>query len=229
MKRIPSHPRFAKAAGFTLIELLVVIAIIAILAAVLVGAGGRAINAAKRAQAANLANQIQTGALNYYTEYSVYPVPSGAPTGDFFASDSDTASWPIIIEALCGNISPAAGTSGLTGLTVSNTRAIAFLQMKATDVSTVASGHPDCPVNPLPVSSSNPYFNIGIDNDYSGIVGDTGTAPSPGLPNFALYTLGSPSYYASPKGVSGGVIIWANCNTSTATTTWNPNFIVRTF
>jgi prepilin-type N-terminal cleavage/methylation domain-containing protein len=226
MKRIPNHCRRSGYSGFTLVELLVVMGIIAILASVILYAGGTAIRAAKRVKAANMANQIQTAALNYYTEYSVYPVPSTATAStDFYASDSDTTSWPIIIEALCGNQSPHNGTSGLTGLTVTNTRAIAFLQLKPTDV----DSH-DCPVNPLPISTTaNPYFNIGMDYDYSGIIGDSGTAPSPGMPNFTTSAQGAMTYYASPKGVSGGVVVWANCNTSTTAALWNPNFYVHTY
>src|SRR5450755_4589888 len=91
MKQLPSRSRLPKLSGFTLIELLVVIAIIAILVAALIVGSGVAIRSAKRAQAATTANSIQTAALAYYTEYSVYPVPtSPAPTAgqDYLIADT---------------------------------------------------------------------------------------------------------------------------------------------
>jgi prepilin-type N-terminal cleavage/methylation domain-containing protein len=224
MKLISFPARLVKRDGFTLVELLVVVAIIAILAAVILSAGGAAIRAAQRAKAANLATQIQTAALNYYTEYSVYPVPSTFVAGtDYYISDgtSDQANWGNLIEALCGNISPHSVTTAVTPA-VTNTRGIAFLQLKASDVDAE-----DAPLNPISFNSTaNPYFNIVIDSDYSGIVGDTGTGLGK-MPNFSTSTQGSVLFLA--KGASGGIAVWANCNTTTTTTQWNPNFFVHTY
>ena len=224
MKPSFASSRGSRLSGFTLVELLVVIAIIAILAGVLVAASGPALRAAQRTKAANLATQIQTGALNYYTEYGVYPVPGGSPATDYYISDGtgDKAHWGNLIESLCGNISPYNPSTVVTP-NVPNSRNIAFLSLRATDVD---SG--DAPLNPQSYDSVNhPYFNIGLDNDYSGLVGDTGTPPGSGMPNFATFTQGSPTYLS--KGATGGIAVWANCNTSTVAAQWNPAFFVHTY
>jgi prepilin-type N-terminal cleavage/methylation domain-containing protein len=210
----------SKHAGFTLVELLVVIGIIAILAAVLTTAASSAFRAAKRAKAQTMANQIQTGCQAYFTEYSVYPVITGSPAGDFYVSDSST-NWKQITEALCGNLSPYNPTTTVNP-TVSNTRGIAFLSFKATDVDPN-----DCPLNPLPYSTANLYFNIVMDSDYSGIVGDSGSAKSNTMPDFVNSKVGTMAYLAN--GTTGGIAVWANCNTTTTATSWNPNFIVHTY
>jgi len=221
MKRIPSHPRFANAAGFTLIELLVVIAIIAILAAVLVGAGGAAINSAKRAQASNLANQIQTACLNYYTEYSVYPIPNTAAASKDYLLDDTTgsaANWKLMICALSGNISPLDGTA-VAATTVSNTRGIAFLSMKKTDVFDSANTANVAPMNPLPAGTGHPYFNLAMDGDYDGVLGSATSGIN--MPNF------SGTFSATTGGTStAGVAVWANCNVGASS---NPNWYVHTY
>ena len=227
MKKSSLHSRFVKPSGFTLVELLVVIGIIAILAAVILAAGGAALRAAQRAKAANLANQIQTACLNYYTEYSLYPVPTGTTT-DYFIADSDATDWGVLIDALCGNLSPSTGTT-VAATTITNTRSIAFLQLKSSDVNTQ-----NAPLNPISFNSTaDPYFNIGIDNDYSGIVGDSGIPPTSGsltgIPNFSTSTQGNILPYTKPSGVTGGVIVWANCNTTTTAAKWNPGFFVHTY
>jgi prepilin-type N-terminal cleavage/methylation domain-containing protein len=218
--------RGSQSYGFTLVELLVVMAIIAILAGVLFTAGTAAIRAALRAKAQNTANQIQTAASAYYTEYSVYPIPTTAVAGmDFYISDSNTTDWPNLIEALCGNVSPS-NTSVTVTPTVPNTRGIAFLQLKASDVD--YKNNIDAPVNPLPYDKVNhPYFNLAIDADYDGIVGDSGAVPAPGMPDFSKSTQGNIQYLT--KGTTGGIAVWANCNTTATTTQWNPAFIVRTY
>jgi hypothetical protein len=90
------------------------------------------LKAAARAKANNTANQIQTAVLNYYTEYSVYPVPTGTTT-DYTITDKDAASWGVLVEALSGNIKPSTGAAA-PATTISNTRGIAFLSLKANDV-----------------------------------------------------------------------------------------------
>jgi prepilin-type N-terminal cleavage/methylation domain-containing protein len=226
MKPFTLPYRSSKRAGFTLVELLVVIGIIAILASVILSAGGNALKAAERAKANNLANQIQTSCIAYYTEYSVYPVPTGTATGaDYFIGDTDATNWKSLIQALCGNIDPYTGTGNQTP-TTPNTRAIGFLNLRPADVDVN-----DAPLNPLPFSTANKYFNIGLDNDYSGIVGDTGTAPTSGsltgMPNFVKSTQNNIVPYVAGTGVTGGVVVWANCNASA--TNWNPAYFVRTY
>jgi prepilin-type N-terminal cleavage/methylation domain-containing protein len=222
MKRSSLHFR-SKPMGFTLIELLVVMAIIAILAGVLFGASSMAINAAKRAKAANFANQLQTGVSNYYTEYSVYPAPSGQAAGtDFLISDANgsAATWGGMIYALCGNICPYNSSTTAPGNAASNTRAVAFLNLKKSDVDVN-----NAPLNPLPPSTANPYFNLAIDYDYDNIVGDSGGVGA-SMPNFATSTTTAMTYIGA-QGVTGGIAIWANCNGTTTTT--SPNSFVHTY
>jgi prepilin-type N-terminal cleavage/methylation domain-containing protein len=205
-------------ASFTLVELLVVIGIIAILAAVLLGVFGNVINMAKRAKAQNTATQIQTATLSYYTEYSVYPTPSGTLTGDYFLKDDDTGTgnsagsndWGPLIECLSGMVSPAVGGTS-TETVFSNTRQIAFITLKSTDVgnTTAGTGDTDAPLNPLPPASGNKYFNIVVDAGYSGLLGsgDTSNGSQNWLPGFTttVPTAGAGSSTA-------GVAVWANCN-----------------
>ena len=214
--------------GFTLVEMLVVIGIIAILASVLFSVGSSAIRAAQRAKASQIANSIQTAALNYYTEYNTYPVPTGT-AGDLTYGDNDFADWTILTEALCGNINPSNAQS-VPATTITNSRNIAFLSMKASDL--VTTNNSAAPKNPLPVNAANNTFNIVFDSDYDNIVGngtvtgqpDGSTAGSP-MPDFVNSAPGK--IVALTNGASGGVAVWADCNTST--TSENPNFFVHTY
>ena len=218
MKQSLARLRFFKLSGFTLVELLVVIGIIAILAGVLMTAVGAAMRAAKRAQAANLASAIQTSTLGYYTEYSVYPAPPG--TTDTVITDvaSSAATWGNLICVLSGNIHPSAPLTAFTATTITNSRGIAFLSLKATDVDAN-----DAPKNPLPTGTQI-YFNIAIDSDYDGLLGTT-PPTSTVMPNFAA---GSPSSLPLTGGTStAGVAVWANCTGLTTFT--NANFWVHTY
>ena len=69
-------------AGFTLIELLVVIAIIGILASITVPVIGKALTAAKKAQAQAEIKTIETAVKAFYNDYSKYPHGNGNP-GDY--------------------------------------------------------------------------------------------------------------------------------------------------
>jgi prepilin-type N-terminal cleavage/methylation domain-containing protein len=62
--------------GFTLIELITVVAILAVLMSLLAAVAGRAIDSARRAQAANDISQIVTAVNAYREEYGRYPVRS---------------------------------------------------------------------------------------------------------------------------------------------------------
>jgi prepilin-type N-terminal cleavage/methylation domain-containing protein len=225
--KLPSAPSpFPRKAGFTLVELLVVMGIIAILAAVTLSVGNTVINEAKKARAQNTATQIQTAVLNYYTEYSVYPTPTGAASGDFGIADNDTAlgngtasSWGKLTECLSGMICPYNGTTS-TETTYTNTRSIAFLTLKASDVdngTTTSVGDKDAPVNPLynstnPYIGSHPYFNIAMDGDYDGIIG-TGSSGITTLPNFSSTTF-STTGYTGGGSTTAGVAVWAVCSPS---------------
>jgi prepilin-type N-terminal cleavage/methylation domain-containing protein len=216
MKKLLAR-RFTERYAFTLVELLVVIGIIAILAAVLMNAGNLAIKEAKKAKAQNTATQIQTAVTNYYTEYSVYPTPSGAAASDWKIDDGDNATglspaptgspWGGLIQCLSGNISPTASTLYSS---FPNTRQVAFLTLRASDVST-AAGHLDAPINPLTVSTTNPYFNIAVDGDYDNILGKGSSTSGSWLPNFTTSFTGTTT---TMTGLStAGVAVWANCNT----------------
>ena len=237
MKKISTR-RSTQRCGFTLVELLVVIGIIAILAAVVMSIGGTVIRMAKKAKAQNTATQIQTSALAYYTEYSVYPTPSGAGTGDYMLNDADAASggaagaatWGQLIECLSGNISPATGAP-LTPAAFSNTRSIAFITLKASDVATGA--HQDAPLNPLPpvTNGSGLYFNIAFDTGYSGLLGtgDATNGSAAWLPGFATVTSNAAPPTSGTNGGSStaGVAVWANCNA--ITTANSSNWYVHTY
>jgi prepilin-type N-terminal cleavage/methylation domain-containing protein len=214
--KLPSAPSpFPRKAGFTLVELLVVMGIIAILAAVTLSVAGTVINSAKRAKAQNTATQIQTAVLNYYTEYSVYPAPASTTT-DYEINDADTATgagtakWGPLIECLSGMIKPCNGTTS-TETVFTNTRSIAFLTLKGSDVTGASATDPDAPINPItPNTTTNPYFNIAIDTDYDGILGGNDATSGAWLPNFTTVTTGSAPPYTG--NCTSGVAVWANCN-----------------
>jgi prepilin-type N-terminal cleavage/methylation domain-containing protein len=218
MKRSLSRLRLSKPSSFTLVEMLVVIGIIAILASVILYAGGTVLRAAKRAKAANTANQIQTAVLAYYTEYSVYPIPSTATANSdvYYSSGSgDMANWSNIVVALCGNVSASSGTT-VTATSVANTRQIAFLTLRSSDVD--VNSVPLNPINPYS-APANQYFNIAMDGNYDGLLGNI--APLIGvITNFAYPSM------PTTNSIAQGVAVWANCNTSGTT---NNNFYVHTY
>jgi prepilin-type N-terminal cleavage/methylation domain-containing protein len=206
--------------GFTLVELLVVIAIIAILASVIAVAAGSAINQAKRAKANNTANQINTAAVNYYTEYGAYPVPTGTAS-DVSYNDTDNGDWGPLALALSGNINAYAPGVPAAGL-ISNPRNIAFLTPKKSEVD-----QNGIPFNPFTSATTPRYFNISMDSDYSGVLGDTG---NDNMPDFTVWKQGSTSQ-ANVK-LTQGVAVWACCDptkVTTPTASTSPNFWVHTY
>jgi prepilin-type N-terminal cleavage/methylation domain-containing protein len=221
MKRPSLHRQ--RGIAFTLVELLVVIGIIAVLAAVITVSAGSAIRAAKRAKAASTGTTIQTAVQSYYTEYGVYPVPSGT-TGDAYYSGTDVVDWQNLIYALCGNINPL--NSQAVTSTVTNTRDISYLSPSRSDLNTTTG----IIANPFGASATTPYFYIAIDSDYSGVVGDSGTAASV-LPDFTQNTT---NYMGATlaHGTLGGVAVWCPCDQPLVGTTSKPsppNFWTHTY
>jgi type II secretory pathway pseudopilin PulG len=213
MKPSLASSRLSKLSSFTLVELLVVIGIIAILAVVILSAGTSALRAAQRAKALNMATQIQTATLGYYTEYSVYPIPSTATAGqDYYTGSVSSTDWKNIAWSLCGNVSAYDGSTQTPN--VANAHAIAFLSLRRADVD--ANGIPLNPINPN--TAANPYFNIAMDGNYDGLLGNNGTA-SGAITNFSLPTM-------LPVTISQGVAVWANCNTGSG---MNNTFYVHTY
>ena len=219
--------------SFTLIELLVVIAIIAILAAVLTTAASFALKAAARAKAFNTANQIQSAVLNYYTEYSLYPAPPSATPKDYLITDtaagtdnlgtSDPTAWGTLICILSGNVEPyAPGTVFNTaGATITNSRGIAFLSLKSSDVDVN-----NAPKNPLPTGPTTAleiYFNIAMDSDYDGILGVNPSAVTT-MPNF-----GTPFSATGGGSSTAGCAVWGNCYGGTAPTPPSAGYYVHTY
>ena len=229
MKRSPARLRSSKLSSFTLVELLVVIGIIAILAGVLLSAGGAAIRAAMRAKAANTATQIQTAVLNYYTEYSVYPMVAAAtPVDTLFQTAAD---WQPVTVVLCGGIdpgNPGGGQYSASSPYNLNTRQIPYLTLNRADLDTTVT--PAVPKTPfLSPTGTTQYFYMAIDDDYSGVIGDSGTSTKP--PDFSSMssTLTTYNPFATTKAVAGGVVVWANGDPQSTATKTHPNFWVHTY
>ena len=214
MKQSLPRRRWSRLSSFTLLELLVVMGIIAILAGVSLSVFILVINSAKRAKAQNLANQIQTAAYGYYTEYSVYPIPTGTTTDytipDTSGSANQTA-WGNLICCLCGNIQPYAPGTAIPTTTITNSRGIAFLTLKGSDVD---SGN--APLNPLPTGTEI-YFYIAINSSYSGVLG-TNAPTSTVMPNFAAAPGSSTTLSLTGGTSTAGVAVWANCTGKTTIT-----------
>ena len=198
--KIPSR---SVRSGFTLVELLVVIAIIAILASVITVSAGAAINAAKRAKAGNMASQIQTSIMNYYTEYGVYPLHSNETTDVLY---STAAAETDLMYALSGNFNAYSPTTpNNQPNNVSNARNIAFMTLKKSDVDTTG-----VPITPFSSGANFYYYSIAIDADYSGILGDSGSAGT--IPDFTQWTTGKTS--SAVVKLTQGAAVWACCDTN---------------
>ena len=206
----PSIYKRRRGMAFTLVELLVVMGIIAILAAVVVSGISSALAFAKRTKANATAMQIQTAMQNYYTEYGIYAsstADASSKTDLLYsgATGVDVARWQNLMWALCGNINPLTGTPVTTG-SVPNTRSIQYLTPTRSDIDTTYG----IPANPFGSASTTPYFYMAVDNDYSGVVGDSGAALAQ-LPDFSKY---STNYMGATlaTGTPGGVAIWCPCD-----------------
>jgi len=199
--KVPFRKR-QRGTAFTLVELLVVLGIIAILAAVIGVSVGSAIRFAKRTKASSMATSIQTSVQNYYTEYGVYPVPSGTTTDSYIAG-TDGSDWQPLIIALCGDINPLIPTTTQSPNPDLNTRKIAFFSPARSDLDTTY-GIPQSPFYTKGGTIPQFYY-IAIDSDYSGVVGDSGSA-SGKIPNFTQSTNVNAN---TPQAVAAGVVVWS--------------------
>jgi len=214
MKRSFLRTRIAKLSSFTLVELLVVIAIIAILASVILASAGGIIRMANRTKAGQYANQIQTGVLSYYTEYSVYPISSTATANtDVAYFSSDQTDWQPLMFALCGNINAGNPTAFPGTTNVANTHGIAFLSPNKSSVDTNG-----IILNPQYPTGAGTYFNIAMDGNYDNLLGNNGTANN-AITNFASAAMPTET-------ITAGVAVWANCNSGTTT---NNTFYIHTY
>jgi prepilin-type N-terminal cleavage/methylation domain-containing protein len=136
--------------GFTLIELLVVITIIGILAGLAFPALNGAMNAAKKAEAATMVNQLRTGLTSYQTEYGTWP--ASVTTEALMDADE-------LYETLIGLDSPVGN----------NPRRIVFMEFNAKSLR-AAAGDKSPPVDPssatLFVDPWNNQYQMIIDVDY---------------------------------------------------------------
>jgi prepilin-type N-terminal cleavage/methylation domain-containing protein len=231
MKRPLLHRQ--RGIAFTLVELLVVIGIIAILAAIVIGGVSSAIRFAKRTKANTEATSIQTAVQAYYAEYGVYPTASTMGAGDAYynggtasGAGGDMADWKSMMIALCGGYNPLTPSTIVTGNPIPNTRQISYLSPTRSDLDT--SG---VIVNPFGSSATSQYFFMAVDTDYSGVVGDSGTAQGQ-LPDFTQF----PTNYTGvklPNGTPGGVAVWCPCDQpqggGTATKPAPANFWAHTY
>ncbi len=204
--------------GFTLVELLVVIAIIATLAAVLTVSANSVINASTRTKPSNSATKIQTAITNFYTEYGLYPLTSSQSGADVLEGSGGQSGndEQALFYALCGNINAYAPTTASNSASgVSNTRNIAYLTPKKSEVDTNG-----VMVNGFSGASGNGpyyYFTIAIDADYSGVLGDSGNVMG-AMPDFTgQYWKSNSGIAYMPNGITQGIAVWSCCDTANLT------------
>lgn len=117
MKRIVKSTK-----GFTLIELLVVIAIIGILAAISMPVISKAMQSAKKAQAAAEIKTIETAVKAFFNDYSKFPHNSGLQT-DFTYSELGAVDNVELMNVLRAIDGPGNTTH------VNNPRRIVFIEL----------------------------------------------------------------------------------------------------
>jgi len=136
--------------AFTLIELLVVITIIGILAGLSFPAISGALNAAKKAEASAMVNQLKIAMTSYQTEYGVWP---GSVTSET-AFDADD-----LYDLLIGEDDPAGD----------NPRQIVFMEFNSKSLRASASdtGPPADPASAtLFVDPWNNSYQMALDTNY---------------------------------------------------------------
>jgi prepilin-type N-terminal cleavage/methylation domain-containing protein len=132
--------------GFTLIELLVVLAIIAILAGLSFAGISAAMQAAKKAQAGAMVNQVKTALTAYQTEYGRWPGLFG--TSDTEVESSNSELYNILIG------------SSTTVSSNQNPRRIVFMEFNTKDLDNPSS----------PGGFLDPWkktYHLKVDSDYN--------------------------------------------------------------
>lgn len=147
-------PACGRRESFTLVEILVVVSIIGLLAGLSIPAVGGALNAAKKAKMAVMAQQIRTAVVQFNTEYGYFPT-NGLTNG----VGSTGADFALVL-------------TGSSNALADNPRRIAFLEVPA-DFTLDGGGDLNkrgivTPRGFYKTGQSN--FSISVDHDYDGKV-----------------------------------------------------------
>lgn len=171
--------------GFTLIELLVVISIIALLAGLAFPALQGAMEAAQKAQASTMCNQLGIACTLYNTEYGVWPTYNG--NGNFSTANN--------VGDLCyalNGFRNLDGTGSQTAITtVPNSRFIQFMSFNKKDLVAGSTRNIQSPYK----KAANRQYWVMTDDNYDGQV-----TPVPDLSS----TTTTPN-----ATINSGVAVWA--------------------
>lgn len=130
--------------AFTLIELLVVITIIGILAALAVPAVSKGLEAARKAEAGAMVNQLRTALTQYETEYGIWPT-------SLRGSSDQTASSQDLYNTLI------ARAQGINADHADNPRRIVFMEF---NTKILRSGSPSATNRTPPSNPSTATFFV---------------------------------------------------------------------
>lgn len=162
--------------GFTLIELLVVISIIALLAGLAFPALQGAMEAAQKAQASTMCNQLSVACTMYNTEYGVWPVPSANDTGGIFGTSAAVGELCFSLNG-CRNLD-GSGSVNISGATVANSRGIQFMSFSKKDLKPGSTKEIISPYKKP--STANRTYYVTTDADYDGTISVPDTTSATG-------------------------------------------------